>query len=333
MRIVKLSINSPIEGLLRQTPNNDGIWGDYKFVINEKTDECDFWVVYSKGHKGKDSSNVAPENLIFISGEPEPVYHYARSFVKKFGTVITTRKDIKHPRIVFLQPAQPWWVGRKMKLDGSIEFCLNYNDFLGSPKKSKQLSVITSNKGFTKGHIARIKFVEKLKDHFGDSIDVFGRGINGFEDKWDTLKDYKYHIAIENFSSDDYWTEKLSDSYLSEAFPFYFGCRNLTKYFPLNSYEMIDIYDIDKSIKIIETGMKNNFYEVNRKFLLEAKERVLYQHNLFPLICGICDNMNTENPHKTITLRSEMSYFDLYKIPMLIRRFFYKKVYLNFFTF
>ena len=30
---VKLSINSPTEGLLRQTPNNDGVWGNINFIL------------------------------------------------------------------------------------------------------------------------------------------------------------------------------------------------------------------------------------------------------------------------------------------------------------
>ena len=63
---------------------------------------------------------------------------------------------------------------------------------------------------------------------------IFGKGINGFEDKWDTLRDYKYHIVIENSSFDDYWTEKLADNYLAECFPFYHGCKNINKYFDKN---------------------------------------------------------------------------------------------------
>jgi hypothetical protein len=329
MKTIKLSINSPTEGLLRQTPNNDGIWGNYKFYINEEVAECDFWVVYSKGQKKDDTSRVAPENLVFISGEPEPVYHYAKAFVKKFGVVITTRKDINHPHVIALQPAQPWWVGRNMKADGSIAFSLKFNDFLNEkplPKK-KLISVITSNKGFTKGHNDRIKFVQKLKAHFGDSLDVFGKGINGFEDKWETLKDYKYHIAIENSSFPDYWTEKLADCYLAESFPFYYGCTNLNKYFDPQSYQLIDIYDVDKTIRTIEQGVADDLYEKRFAALMDAKQRVLNEHNIFPLLCSVCDKLDASNPRKTTTVKHEMSYFDIYKIPMLMKRIFYKKFY------
>lgn len=327
MKIVKLSINIPKEGLLRQTLNCNGIWGNYKFVINEELDECDFWVVYSKGQKRDDISKVAPENMIFVSGEPETVYHYAKSFINKFGVVITSRKDIRHSSIIYAHPAQPWWVGRELNADGQICFSLEFHDFEKSPSKSKLISVISSNRGITKGHKDRIKFVQQLKAHFGDKLDLFGKGINGFEDKWDTLKDYKYHIVIENSSYPDYWTEKLADSYLAEVFPFYYGCTNLEKYFSPLAYEKIDVYDLAKSINIINTGIVDNLYVVRRASVLEAKHKVLYEYNIFPMICGILDNLDASLPKKTISIRNEMSYFDPYKIPMILERFYFNCIY------
>lgn len=327
MKIIKLSINSPSQGILRQFPDSKITWGDYEFQINKNVKECDFWVVYSKGQKGTDKSLVAPQNLIFISGEPEDVYHYSNKFLRKFNTVITARRDIKHKNMFYSHPAQPWWVGRREEKDGSIEFTMKFNDFLKSPEKSKIISVISSNKAFTKGHNDRIRFVNRLKDHFGDQLDIFGRGVNGFEDKWDTLGQYKYHIALENSSGPDYWTEKLADSFLTETFPFYYGCTNLEKYFPENSYKNLDIHNINKAIEIIEKGLTDNLRESNYKSLIEAKRRVLYQHNLLALIARVCDQMKLNEPKKLITIRYETSYFDPYKIPMLIRRYYYNRFY------
>ena len=33
----------------------------------------------------------------------------------------------------------------------------------------------------------RMEFIEKLKKHFGDKVDLFGRGIKEVADKWDAL--------------------------------------------------------------------------------------------------------------------------------------------------
>lgn len=327
MKKVKLSINSPKEGLLRQSPNNDGVWGDYKFYINEDIEECDFWVVYSKGEKQVSTTRVAQENLIFLSGEPEPIYHYAPSFIKKFGKILTSRRDILHKNIVYTHPAQPWWVGRQMKSNGDINFVKTFNDLAskGSYNKEKLISVITSDKGFTQGHKDRIKFVQKLKEHFGNSLDVFGKGINGFEDKWETLRDYKYHIVIENSSFNDYWTEKLADNYLAECFPFYHGCKNLDKYFPKESFELIDINDIEKSIDIIENGINKDMYNTRLLEVREAKKLVLNTHNIFPMMANILDNMDSTLPKKSIVLKHEFSYFDPYKVLMLLKRLYIKK--------
>jgi len=327
MKLVKLSINSSKESVYRQSPNNDGIWGQYKFIVNEEIEECDFWVVYSKGERKSDASKVAPENIIFISGEPEPIYHYANKFVKQFSTVVTTRQDIDHSNIINLHPAQPWWVGRRTIKDGSIVFDLLYEDLFISPEKTKLISVITSNKSFTKGHNDRIHFVQKLKSHFGSYLDVYGKGINDFDDKWSVLKDYKYHIVIENSSYRDYWTEKLADCFLADSFPFYHGCTNLNKYFQPNSYKYIDIYDLKKSIKVIEESIENNLWEKNYVYLKEAKKLIMHEHNILPYISKICDNMDASLNKKQVIIKNEMFYIDVYKIPMLLRRIFFKYFY------
>lgn len=326
MKKIKLSINSPREGLLRQTANNDGVWGDYKFFINEPIEECDFWVIYSKGEKQNNETKVSKDNLVLLTGEPEPIYHYAPGFIRKFGRVLTSRKDIKHSSLTHVQPAQPWWLGRKMLQNGSIEFVSDYND-LSKPvqNKKKLISVITSLKGFTQGHKDRINFVKKLKAHFGDEIDVFGKGINGFEDKWDTLRDYKYHIVIENSSFEDYWTEKLADCYLAESFPFYHGCKNINKYFDNKSIRTIDINDFEKTVKIIENGLKEDLYNKNIVDVRKAKALILNKYNIFPMLVEQLKNNNFNSRKEIVKMKHENMYFDYYKVWMIVKRLYIKK--------
>lgn len=93
---------------------------------------------------------------------------------------------------------------------------LNYDDLKGlkTPTKTKLLSVIISDKSFTEGHLKRHDFLQAIKKHFGDQLDIFGRGFNYVNDKWDAIADYKYHVAIENSQYPHYWTEKLADAFL-----------------------------------------------------------------------------------------------------------------------
>ena len=326
MKKIKLSINSPREGLLRQTPNNDGVWGDYKFFINEPIEECDYWVIYSKGENNNNKTLVNKENLVLLTGEPEPIYHYATSFIKRFGKILTSRRDITHSNITHIQPAQPWWVGRKIFDDGSIKFVSTYSDLSNQINdKKKVISVITSIKGFTQGHKDRINFVKKLKTHFGDQIDVFGNGINPFEDKWDTLRDYKYHIVIENSSFEDYWTEKLADCYLAECFPFYYGCKNINKYFDINSFKTIDINDFEKTIKIIENGLKEDLYNKNIIEIRKAKSLILNKYNIFPMLVEQLKNNSLNSRKEIINMKHENRYLDFYKVWMILKRFYIEK--------
>ncbi|MBK9590965.1 MAG: hypothetical protein IPO32_05465 [Crocinitomicaceae bacterium] len=76
----------------------------------------------------------------------------------------------------------------------------------------------------------RLEFIDYLKENSFD-FDLFGRGFNPIEGKLEGLAEFKYSIAIENYSGPDYWTEKIQDAYLSWCMPIYYGCPNLEKYF------------------------------------------------------------------------------------------------------
>tara|TARA_B100000886_G_scaffold326351_1_gene272765 strand:- start:1529 stop:2227 length:699 start_codon:yes stop_codon:yes gene_type:complete len=230
--------------------------------------------------------------------------------------------------LTHVQPAQPWWVGRRLNSNGSIDFVLNYNELKRNvTNKTKLISVISSSKGFTKGHKDRISFVKKLGNYFGDYIDIYGNGINDFKDKWDTLKEYKYHVVLENSSLDNYWTEKLADNYLAECFPFYYGCSNISKYFDKGAYELININDFDKTIKIIEKGISNNLYENRIDSIRKAKKQVMEEYNIFPMLIEVLKQNKLNLPKQTIVMRHEKTYFDIFKLWMMVKRLYIKLFY------
>ena len=170
-------------------------------------------------------------------------------------------------------------------------------------EKTRLISVITSNKAFTRGHLDRIRFVEQLKAHYGDRLDVFGRGFRDFDDKWDVLRPYKYHIVIENTSQPYYWTEKISDCYLAETFPFYYGCTNLTDYFPEASFERIDIRRPEQAIALIDAAIASQRYEQTAPVLAECKLKVLNEYNMFEYVARLCDTLNPNAPKEAVTIQ------------------------------
>jgi len=190
--------------------------------------------------------------------------------------------------------------------DGQRHVNLDYDrlhDMPSPPKKTKILSVITSDKAFTRGHIERIRFVTLLKERFGDQVDVFGHGFRNFNDKWEVLAPYRYHVVIENSSEPDYWTEKVSDCYLAGTFPIYYGCTNLAKYFPSDSFTPIDIRRPEEAISRIALAMQTLPDNRATAALAEAKRKVLDEYNLFERIAKLCDSLRPDAPKELVTLQ------------------------------
>jgi len=292
---IKLSTDCPDWPFLRQTPRSAGIWGDYQFFMDQDIAEYDYWVVYG-GLLRPESAVCGKNNTIFIAGEPPSVKRYIPKFLKQFAFVVSCHKDLEHPGAINTQIAQPWHVGRKQKNHMNISFSKDYDELksMNVFKKSKVLSVISSDKAFTQGHMKRLAFVRALSDYFGPRIDVFGRGIREIEDKWDAIADYKYHIALENSSYPDYWTEKLADVYLGGSFPFYYGCPNLENYFPEGSFARIDIDNVPEAIGIIEKCIAGQQYERSIEKIKEARDLVLNKYNLFPVITELIKRINNK---------------------------------------
>lgn len=289
MQNIKISTIIPKELLLRQSPGSKGIWGDCCFFINEEIEECDCWVVYG-GLSKFEEVICPPENTIFIALEPSTIKEYNPKFLKQFGKIISCDRRIEHRNVKYNQQSQLWHIGRRWKDGKIISLSKGFDELQAQSnfKKEKLISVIVSKKNFTEGHRKRLKFIEKLRDHFGTNIDVFGRGINDIEDKWDAIEPYKYHIVLENSNIPDYWTEKLSDALLAGSYPFYYGCPNISDYFPKNSLTKIDIEDIENSVSIIENTIKYKKYEKSIEDISKARKLVLNKYNLFPMISEIC---------------------------------------------
>ena len=236
--MIKVKVTHPYGNwpLARQTPNNSGIWRDCQFFINDDTQKCDYWFVIDDLTKEEvmvcDSKNTIIITLEFPAIRPD----INLKFLRQFNTVFTYSRQINHPNTVDIIAPFPWHIGVNNTDSQTITSCYKvYDDFKmpSIPNKTKLISVISSDKAFTEGHRKRLKFVEGLQNHFGENIDVFGRGINDFADKWGVIAPYKYHVALENSSCDNGISEKIYDSFLGGAFPFYYGCKNISDYFSL----------------------------------------------------------------------------------------------------
>lgn len=319
---IKVSNNFKQWPFARQTPGSKGIWGKSEFIINQATDDCDYWVV-TGGLDQTEQTLCNEENTVFLGGEPPSLIRFNHNFLKQFKHIITCDRKLKHPNNHFYQQAIPWQIGAYVdKYD--------YDELksMQPPKKTKLISAITSSKDWSAGHKNRIKFIHQLKEHFGDSMDVFGRGINEIRDKSMGIIDYKYSIAIENSSYEDYWTEKLGDVFLGYSFPFYFGCPNIGDYFPENSLIQIDINDLSSSIKAIEKAIEDNSFENNIDKIKQSRELVLDKYNFFPMMDTFCRKNYKKGKKTMIELKPEKEfekynykkYFNPKKVFLFVKR-------------
>lgn len=301
---IKLSVHSDWP-VLRQTPGGKGVWGNCQFFVNQDIDECDWWVVSDNLPK-TETCRCDRQKTIFVTGEPPTIKSYDNNFLKQFKTIITCeRKDIKHPNIIYNQQGLFWMIGgAPVKGAGPTEKNINYDKLksMSDVKKTKLISTIVSTKKITEGHKIRLAFMKEAKKHFKEKLDIFGVGHNPIPDKWNAIAPYKYHIAMENSFIKDYWTEKLSDTFLSLSLPVYYGCPNIASYFPNMPLVPIDIANINESIEKIEKAISDSFYEKKYNKIKEAKQLILDKYNFFASIASFCDKNNilTDKKEKII---------------------------------
>lgn len=298
MRQLKIKISTAGGGtpFMRQAPHGEPRWDTCEFFINKEIDECDLWVVYG----GLDKiEQVRCTHTLFVTNEPPSVKRYSQTFLRQFDTVISCKQTLNHPRVVFNQQALPWWVGHNTRDDSKNTKTYDELQSISSISKPKLISVITSDKTFTKGHRDRLAFVKRLQKECGNDIDVYGID-KDVDDKWDAIAPYKYHIVIENTAIDDYWTEKLADAFLGLSFPIYYGCPNIGAYFPADSCIAIDIQKPDEAIATIKQIISSDQYERSISALQRAKDLILNHYQLFPMIATYA-NKHIHSREKTVT--------------------------------
>ncbi|MRS05753.1 hypothetical protein EG832_21435 [bacterium] len=232
------------------------------------------------------------------------MHRYPHEFTRQFRTVITCNNNIHASQVIHSQTALPWRVGRVDRNGASPLISSDYDSLkaLAPLQKTKNISIISSSKAFTPSHKKRLAFALKLKEVFGENIDLFGYGIRPIENKWDAIADYKYHVVIENGSFPHYWTEKLSDTYLGWTFPLYYGCPNLESYFAKNAFRRIDLNDVDGSVRQLKSVLESDLYERSLDALNAARIKVLDEYNFFPVVSQFIDQRYCETPFESFSI-------------------------------
>lgn len=258
--------------ILRQTPGHSGVWDNIRFT-EEKILDFDLLVVLN-------APNIpltikCSEKWLLSQESPIKLYNWHKRSFENFDRVYSfwNEENIHHD-----QTSLPWHVNKnydQLKALGENELA----------SKKDELSWVTSNYTNKPGHVLRMSLLSHLKEK-GFAFDLFGKGFSPVEDKFDGLFPYKYSLAVENYSCNDYWTEKIADCFLSWTMPVYYGCKNIESYFPKEAMIIIDPNDPAAAMEIIKKAMEEKRWEKNLAAIKEARELVLDKYQFFPNISG-----------------------------------------------
>lgn len=290
VRIIK---NWDYPDLMQQSPGGRGIWNGIRFVEGGDAN-ADYVVVLNQPAETTEIT-AAPDRVWAIIQEPPSRYHrYLHRGQEAFARIYTSDPNLPptSPRYRASQPALAWHAGLGFdELDAMREV----------PEKSRDVSWITSTLAFLPGHKVRLGMLQKVRS--SGIVDVFGRGLNPIPRKWEGLAPYRYSIAFENHAGPDYWSEKIADCFLAGAMPIYVGCTNLEDYFPAGSFVRIDPWG-DDPVGAVRDIIESDLAERNRALVLEARRRVLHEHQLFAFVAGqIAANHAPPEPEKRMTLQ------------------------------
>lgn len=260
---------------------------DNTFIFYENSIEDRIWdiVVVYEGVYNDCFVRVKKGGLWFISGEPPMSREYPSSFLRLFDIIITSHKYHHNANVINWQQALDWHFCKSF-VTKKNKFSLKELEYMPLPYKSKLISIISSSKKMMPGHKYRQDIINKLKRDFGDKIDFFGGNDGNVEYKCDAIMPYKFHICIENSNINDYWTEKLADSFLGYSIPIYSGCTNVERYFNNNGMFRFDIKHYEGLKKIIESILQapEDVYDNKKEALLQNRQKLFSNYHLFKTI-------------------------------------------------
>ena len=239
--------NNYLSFINKQTSTESYRWKDIQGVVS---DNADYNVILQKptdSRSGAIHFRREPEFLHAWSEPTDPLVSYDYSDSEKFH-------------------ACTWWLTDTYdQLDSMMV------------DKTCSVSVVASSK-----HKHRANYVRRVSELFDNIVvrgSIAGKRIS-LEDRGDIIKKSAMSICIENCSQQNYFTEKITDCLLAKTLPIYWGCPNISDFFPENSYRLIDLNKPEGLMEIISKPVTSEEMDA----LEIAKRLVLDKYNIWACI-------------------------------------------------
>jgi len=261
--------------------DNRGKWKDLQSVDNVR--DADYLVVYNmpQGMIG-----FPAEKTFCFNGEPDEF-----NFMNVWHEWV---KGYHH----YDRPVNHWH---------SLKTYQEFKEMTKFPEKTKDLSFVTTSHGdentpevvqVLEGQRLRMQFLKSFIKYLPNQLYLYGRNLQhylGFQDfkyyggelsdKWDGVRDYRYTISFESSWQSGYFTGKLIDAVLAGCMPIYWGCPDLERYLPKNSFIRVDLRKgIGEACDEVKEIIKSDFREQHLDELYEAKNRLLDDYNIWEII-------------------------------------------------
>ena len=257
-------------------PNPDGTprWGDVEFVYNPDGGEFDGAVVWQSVAPLDQarSLRVPPSRTLLAIVEPPDILTLPAGYTRQFAAALGPDPTVRCKRRFVRSGGHHWFVE------------LTAEEAVMKPllEKPRLISAVVSAKTDTPGHRRRLHFMRALKEHFGDRLDWFGRGVREIGGrKLNALEEYRYHLVFENGVWPHYWTEKLADAFVANCLPFYWGDPLLAKTFNPQSYVPIEIDDVAATIWHLEQAIAGDWWGQRQEAIAESRRRVVEELHPF----------------------------------------------------
>jgi hypothetical protein len=257
---------------------------------------------------------------VYFIVEPRNLKTNSILFLKQFDSIFGSipRKFLGKPNFINTQPSLPWHIGVNFSEESGV-VSLKFKDLVEiKPPLINAVSVITSNKSISVAHQQRLSFIYNLKKIMGPELHIFGRGINPISDKFEVLSKYRYHLALENNSQSDFWSEKIADPLIALNKVFYSGGDNINHYFSERAVELIDINNPVDAAQLMLESIRNNSWDRDLSIIRSEKLKILGEYNFVNII----KDLRVSNP----TRRRKHIYGDVSILPLRILRKFKQKI-------
>lgn len=295
------------------------------YLICENSTEDVLWdiVVVYENVKAPTTIKYKEGGLIYFSGEPPMMRPLPDAFIAQFDEAVIPNTSSRHPNKLLSHGFLNWSFGVDFK-SKAHRYTFDQLKKLDTPK-TKNISIVTSNKKMMPGHNRRLTVIERLKQDFPGQIDFYGAGGNFVDYKADALIPYRFHICMENSAIPYYWTEKFADPLLGRSVPIYYGCKNISDYFDPRGFATFDFGDYASLKALIERILSapDEVYNSYLPYLEANRTKLMDEINLIPFVISHCRPSETEKSATIYPLQDFPAYHRQMKI-IRAKRFLYK---------